>query len=397
MHSLDDRTHAADTDHYRDKGFATRAVHCGVDKDTAYLSATTPIYPTSTFGWDGLGQTRGYDYTRSGNPTRRALEENLAALEGGIDCRAICTGMAAVTAALNLFQAGDHVIAGHDIYGGTWRLMADVMPKLGISIDFVNMGEPQNIADAIKPNTKGVWIETPSNPLLNCVDVEAICEVAKQKNLITIADNTFLSPALMRPIELGCDVVVHSTTKYLNGHSDVVGGAVICKEREHADRIAYIVNAMGLGQSPFDAWLVLRGVKTLGLRVRQHCENAQKIAEFLQTHPEVSKVYYPGLPSHPHHELAKKQQSGFGGMLSFDLKGGAEKAKRVLTSAPLILLAESLGGVESLWEHPWSMSHASMTDDARRAAGIGEGCVRLSVGIEDANDLIADLRKALAA
>lgn len=397
MQSIDDRTHAADTDHHRDRGFATRSVHSGVAKDTAYLSATTPIYPSSTFGWDGLGQHRGYDYTRSGNPTRRALEENLAALEGGIDCRAICTGMAAVTAALNLFQAGDHVIAGHDIYGGTWRLMADVMPKLGIDIDFVNMGEPQNVADAIKPNTKGVWIETPSNPLLNCVDVAAICKVAKQKNLITIADNTFLSPALMRPIELGCDVVVHSTTKYLNGHSDVVGGAVICKEREHADRIAYVVNAMGLGQSPFDAWLVLRGVKTLGLRVRQHCENAQKIAEFLQTHPEVSKVYYPGLPSHPHHELAKKQQSGFGGMLSFDLKGGAEKAKRVLSSAPLILLAESLGGVESLWEHPWSMSHASMTDEARRAAGIGEGCVRLSVGIEDVDDLITDLRNALGA
>ena len=397
MHGIDDRTPAAETGDFRRRGFATRCVHSGVAKDDAYLSATTPIYPTSTFAWDGLGQNRGYDYTRSGNPTRRALEENLAALEGGHDCRATCTGMAAVTAALHLFKSGDHVVAGHDIYGGTWRLMADVMPQLGIEVSFVDMGDPRRVADAVRENTRGVWVETPSNPLLNCVDVAAVAEVAKSRGLVTIADNTFLSPALMRPIEHGADVVVHSTTKYLNGHSDVVGGAVISANKDHADRVSYVVNAMGLGQSPFDAWLVLRGVKTLGPRVRQHCENAQKVAEFLDSHPAVSRVYYPGLPSHPHHELAERQQDGFGGMLSFDLKGGLDAAKRVLATRGLFLLAESLGGVESLWEHPWSMSHASMTEAARREAGIGEGCVRVSVGIEDAADLIADLDRALAA
>ena len=397
MQGIDDRTPAAETTDKRRRGFATRCVHAGVAKDDAYLSATTPIYPTSTFGWDSLGEHRGYDYTRSGNPTRRALEENLAALEGGLDCRATCTGMAAVTAALHLFKAGDHLIAGHDIYGGTWRLMADVMPSLAIEVSFVNMGEPANVAAAVRENTRGVWVETPSNPLLNCVDLAAVADVAESRGLVTIVDNTFLSPALMRPIEHGADVVVHSTTKYLNGHSDVVGGAVVSADKEHADRISYVVNAMGLGQSPFDAWLVLRGVKTLGPRVRQHCENAQKIAEFLDAHPAVGRVYYPGLPSHPHHELAKRQQDGFGGMLSFDLKGGFEKAKRVLSTKGLFLLAESLGGVESLWEHPWSMSHASMTEAARREAGIGEGCVRVSVGIEDARDLIDDLRRALDA
>ncbi len=396
MQDLDSRTPAGHTGSHRDRDFATRCVHSGVDQDPTHRSATTPIYPTSTFGWNALGDHGGYEYTRSGNPTRRALEENLAALEGGLDCRAVCSGMAAVTAALHLFRAGDHVIAGHDIYGGTWRLMADVMPGLGIEVSFVDMHDAANIAAAIRPNTKGLWIETPSNPLLNCLDVRKVVGVAKEKNLVTIADNTFLSPALMRPIELGVDVVVHSTTKYLNGHSDVIGGAVVCAKQEHADRVAYIVNAMGLGQAPFDAWLVLRGIKTLGPRVREHCTNTQKIAEFLDGHEQVEKVYYPGLPSHPHHDLAKDQQDGFGGMVSFDVKGGADKAKRVLMAAPLILLAESLGGVESLWEHPWSMSHASMTEDARRAAGIGEGCIRLSVGIESADDLIADLRHALA-
>jgi cystathionine beta-lyase/cystathionine gamma-synthase len=377
-------------------GFATRCVHAGVDQDAQHKSATTPIYPTSTFGWNGLGDHGGYEYTRSGNPTRRALEENLAALEGGVDARAICSGMAAVTAALHLFKAGDHVIAGHDIYGGTWRLMADVMPQLGIEVDFVNQQEPGNVEAAIRSNTKGLWVETPSNPLLNCVDVAALVGIAKRHGLTSVADNTFLSPALFRPIEHGVDVVVHSTTKYLNGHSDVIGGAVVCGSREHAERVGFVVNAMGLGQAPFDAWLVLRGIKTLGPRVRQHCDNAMKVAQFLETHPEVERVYYPGLPTHPHHELARRQQDDFGGMVSFDLKGGLEKAKRVLPAAKLFLLAESLGGVESLWEHPWTMSHASMTESSRRNAGIGEGCVRVSVGIEDADDLISDLRQALS-
>jgi O-succinylhomoserine (thiol)-lyase len=396
MQAINERTPAIETgEGHRSKRFATRCVHAGVDQDDSYKSATTPIYPTSTFGWHGLNQPATYDYTRSGNPTRRALEENLAALDGGVDCRATSTGMSAVTAAMNLFVAGDHVVAGHDIYGGTYRLFADVLPKLGIEVSFVDMSDPANIEAAITETTKGLWIETPSNPLLNIIDVRKVVAVAKAKGLVTIADNTFLSPALMRPIELGVDVVVHSATKYLNGHSDVVGGAVVCASDEHAQRIGYVVNAMGLAQSPFDAWLTLRGVKTLGPRVRQHCENAQKIAEFLKQHGEVAKVYYPGLPEHPGHELAKSQQDGFGGMVSFDLKGGYAKAERVMPNAELILLAESLGGIESLWEHPWSMSHVSMSEKARRTAGIGEGLVRLSVGIEDADDLIADLEQAL--
>ena len=398
MNAINERTPAADTElaKYKDRGFATRAVHAGVDKDSAYNSATTPIYPTSTFYWDDLKTTKGYDYTRSGNPTRRALEENLASLEGGVDCRAVCTGMAAVTAALNLFKSGDHVIAGHDIYGGTFRLLNDVLPGLGIEVSFVNQQEPANVAAAVKPNTKGLWIETPSNPLLNLVDVAALVEVAKTHGLVTMADNTFLSPYLQRPIELGVDVVVHSTTKYLNGHSDVVGGAVVTSKREHAERISYVVNAMGLACSPFDAWLVLRGVKTLAVRMKAHEANARVVAEFLDTHPAVERVYWPGLASHPQHALAKKQQDGFGAMLSFDLKGGRPAAEKMFAKSELFLLAESLGGVESLWEYPETMSHASMTAEARRGAGISDKTVRVSVGIEDADDLIADLRQALA-
>jgi cystathionine beta-lyase/cystathionine gamma-synthase len=379
----------------RPQKFETRCVHVGVDKDPAYNSATTPIYPTSTFHWDDLKTHRGYDYTRSGNPTRRALEENLASLEGGLDCRATCTGMSAVTAALYLFKQGDHVVAGHDIYGGTYRLMKTVLPDLGIDVSFVNMGDPENVRRAMQPETKGVWIETPSNPLLNLVDIRAITAVAKERGLISIADNTFLSPYLQRPIEQGVDVVVHSTTKYLNGHSDVVGGAVVTSKKEHADRVGYVVNALGLACSPFDAWLVLRGVKTLGPRMEVHQRNAMAIARMLSEHPKVEKVYYPGLPTHPHHELAKRQQDGFGAMLSFDVKGTRADAERVLTSSEMILLAESLGGVESLWEYPETMSHASMSPEARRAAGISDRTIRLSVGIEHVDDLIGDLRGAL--
>ena len=377
--------------------FQTRCVHTGVDKDGTYNSATTPIYPTSTFYWDDLRTHRGFDYTRSGNPTRRALEENLASLEGGLDCRATCTGMAAVTAAVHLFKAGDHIIAGHDIYGGTYRLLHDILPEMGMEVSFVEMGDPANVEAAIRPETQGVWIETPSNPLLNLVDIRAITDVTQRHGLITIADNTFMSPALQRPIEMGVDVVIHSTTKYLNGHSDVVGGAVITSRQEHADRIAFIVNALGLGCSPFDAWLVLRGVKTLGPRMDVHQRNAMMIARMLHEHPNVERVYYPGLPDHPHHALAERQQDGFGAMLSFDVKGDAAYAEKVLTGSRLILLAESLGGVESLWEYPETMSHASITQEARRAAGISDRTIRLSVGIEHIDDLLADLRGALGA
>ncbi|MFG0335543.1 MAG: trans-sulfuration enzyme family protein [Maioricimonas sp. JB049] len=375
--------------------FQTRCVHVGVKKDTAYNSCITPIYPTSTFYWDDLDTHRGFDYTRSGNPTRKALEENLAALEGGIDCKATCTGMAAITTAMHLFRPGDHIIAGHDIYGGTYRLFADVMTSQGYRFSFVNMGDPENVRSAITPETKGIWIETPSNPLLNVVDIAAITEIARSAGALTVADNTFLSPYLQRPFELGVDVIVHSTTKYLNGHSDVVGGCVVTRQEEHAERIDYIVNAMGLGCSPFDAWLVLRGVKSLGPRMEAHQRGAMALARMLDEHPAVDRVYYPGLESHPGHELAKRQQDGFGAMLSFDVKGGRPEAEQVFSRLKLFSLAESLGGVESLVEYPETMSHASMTLEARREAGISERTIRVSVGIESPEDLVADMRQAL--
>lgn len=375
--------------------FETRSVHVGVNKDSAYNSCITPIYPTSTFYWDDLNTTKGFDYTRSGNPTRRALEENIAALEGGTDCRATCTGMAAITNVLHLFQPGDHVIAGHDIYGGTYRLFADVFSKMGLKFSFVRMGDPENVRQALTPQTKGVWIETPSNPLLNLVDIAAVAGVAREAGAISIADNTFLSPYLQRPFEHGVDIVIHSTTKYLNGHSDVVGGCVVTRTDEHAERVGYITNALGLGCSPFDAWLVLRGVKTLGPRMEAHQRGAMALARFLQEHPKVEHVYYPGLPDHPQHELAKRQQSGFGGMLSFDVRGDRALAEQVLTGTKLFQLAESLGGVESLMEYPETMSHASMTKEARREAGITEKTIRVSVGIENPEDLIEDMQQAL--
>lgn len=375
--------------------FETRCVHVGVAKDTTFNSCITPIYPTSTFRWDGIGKTKGFDYTRSGNPTRRALEESLTALEGGIDSRATATGMAAINAVMHFFQPGDHIIAGHDIYGGTYRLFEAVFTKMGIKFSFVNMGDLANVKKAITPQTKCIWIETPSNPLLNLVDIKAVCEIAKEAKIMTIADNTFLSPYFQRPFELGVDVIVHSTTKYLNGHSDVVGGAVISKTQEHADKVGYYVNALGLACSPFDAWLVLRGIKTLGPRMEAHQRGAMALAKFLHDHPQVLKVYYPGLPDHPQHALAKKQMYGFGGMLSFDVKGGRAVAEKVMTKNKLFSMAESLGGVESLIEHPETMSHLSMTPEARKASGITDNTLRVSVGIEHPDDLIADLKYVL--
>jgi O-succinylhomoserine (thiol)-lyase len=380
---------------YSAQRFETRCVHVGVDKDDTFNSCITPIYPSSTFRFEALGKTKGYDYTRSGNPTRRALEESLASLEGGIDCRATCTGMSAITATMHLFKPGDHIIAGHDIYGGTYRLFVSPFTDFGIRFSLVNMQDIENVRKAITPQTKCIWIETPSNPLLNLVDIQALADVAKSAGAITIADNTFMSPYCQRPFELGVDLIVHSTTKYLNGHSDVVGGAIISRQKEHAERIGYIVNALGLGCSPFDAWLVLRGVKTLGPRMEAHQRGAMALATMLHEHPRVEKVYYPGLPDHPHHALAKRQMKGFGGMLSFDVKGGREAAEKVMLASRLFSMAESLGGVESLIEHPETMSHASMTLEARRGAGITDKTLRVSVGIEHPDDLIADLRQAL--
>ena len=376
--------------------FQTRCVHVGVDKDPAYLSATTPIYPTSTFRWDDLENNRGFDYTRSGNPTRSALEENIASLEGGIDCRATSTGMSAITATTYLFEKGDHIIAGKDIYGGTYRLFADILAHQHLEFSFVDMLDLDALRAAVRPETKGIWIETPSNPLLHVTDMAAVCQVAGEAGAITIADNTFCSPYLQRPFEHGVDVVMHSTTKYLNGHSDVVGGCVVTRHEEHAERIGYITNALGLACSPFDAWLVLRGSKTLGPRMEAQQRAAQAVAEMLEAHAGVTRVFYPGLSGDPGHEVASRQQDGFGAMLSFEVDGGRDVVDRVLARTRLFQLAESLGGVESLISYPETMSHASMDEPARRAAGITGGLLRVSCGIEHPDDLCADLAEALA-
>lgn len=377
--------------------FETKCVHVGVDKDPTFNSCITPIYPTSTFRWVDLQTNKGFDYTRSGNPTRKALEESIAALEGGIDCKATCTGMAAITCVMHLFKPGDHIVAGNDIYGGTFRLFYRVFTEFGLTFSFINMGDPDNVRKSMTPQTKCIWIETPSNPLLNIVDIQAVTAIAREKGIVTIADNTFLSPYLQRPFEHGVDVVVHSTTKYLNGHSDVVGGAVVTKSPAHAERVAFIHNALGLGCSPFDAWLVLRGIKTLGPRMEAHQRGAMALATMLSEHPKVERVYYPGLKSHPQHELAKRQQDGFGAMLSFDVKGGRAVAEKVVTNTRFFQLAESLGGVESLISYPETMSHASMTPEARRDAGISDKTIRISTGIENPDDLVADLKSALDA
>ncbi|HCO43434.1 trans-sulfuration enzyme family protein [Immundisolibacter sp.] len=376
--------------------FATRCVHGGVYKDPLYNSVVTPLYPSSTFYFEGPRQTSGYDYTRTKNPTRDALEENLASLEGGAGATAVATGMAAITTALHLLPPGAHVIAGNDIYGGTYRLFANVLPARGLRFSLVDMGDLNAVAAAFEPDTALVWIETPSNPLLRLTDIAAVSALAREHGALICADNTFLSPYLQRPLALGADLVVHSTTKYLNGHSDVVGGAIVAGTPELAEKVAATANALGTTSSPYDAWLVLRGVKTLPLRMQAHERNAQALAQFLLEHPKVSRVHYPGLPDHPGHALARRQQDGFGAMLSFDLEGGEAAVFRLVERLKLYAFAESLGGVESLIEHPASMSHAAMTPQAQAQAGIGPGLVRVSVGIEDADDLIADLAAGLA-
>ncbi|MEQ8819941.1 MAG: PLP-dependent aspartate aminotransferase family protein [Sumerlaeia bacterium] len=375
--------------------FKTDAIQHGVYIDKTYSSVTTPIYSSSTYAFSKLGSPPPFDYSRSGNPTRHALAENLARLEGGTRASITATGMGAVTAAIFLFRPGDHIITGKDIYGGTYRLFSTIMTAMGIEFSYLNMGDADAIRAAIKPNTKGIWIETPGNPLLNITDISAVVEIAKQNEILTIADNTFMSPYFQRPLELGVDVVVESMTKYINGHSDVVAGAVVTKDGSLGERIAEIVNSMGLPSGPFDSFLVLRGVKTLPYRMEGHQANALAVAEFLESHPKVNRVNYPGLPSHPHHELAKRQMSGFGGMLSFEYKPGSLDPDAFLAKLKIFLLAESLGGVESLICQPWSMTHLSMPEPARVAAGIRPELFRLSIGLEDRDDLIRDLADAL--
>lgn len=376
--------------------FETLCIHTGVHKDTQYNSVITPIYPSSTFYWNDLETNSGYDYTRSGNPTRDALNENLAKLEGGVGCVTTSTGMSAVHCAMALFSPGDHIIAPADVYGGTFRLFSQYLTEKGLTFSFVDMTDLEAVRAAVTSATKGIWIETPSNPMMKVIDLAAVVEIAGSANAISICDNTFLSPYLQRPFDFGVDIVMHSTTKYINGHSDVVGGAVISKQQEHADRVAWLCNALGLACSPFDAWLVLRGVKTLGCRMEAQQASAMKIARFLEQHADIDRVYYPGLESHPQHELASRQQDGYGAMLSFDVKGGRPVAERVCMNSRLFDVAESLGGIESLISFPVTMSHASMSVEGRKAAGITENTVRVSVGLEHSDDLIADLSQALA-
>lgn len=373
----------------------TQAVHTGVNKDSSFNSVITPIYPTSTFYFEGIGKNKGYDYTRSGNPTRTALEQNIAALEGGVGCSVTATGMAAITAVMFYLKPGDHIVTGDDIYGGTYRLFNAVLRPMGFDFSFINMRDHKAVKEAIGPKTKMVWIETPSNPLLNIIDIEAVVKLAKAKKCITVVDNTFLSPYFQKSFEFGVDIVVHSTTKYLNGHSDVVGGAIIYSNKQLEERGRYLVNALGVSEAPFDAWLVLRGVKTLAYRMEAHQANALKIAQFLEGHKNVKKVYYPGLKSHPQQALIKKQMKGFGGMLSFELNTKKVALDTLYKKLKFFSLAESLGGVESLIESPWFMSHASMGEAGLKASGITPETVRVSVGIEAAEDLIDDLGNAL--
>jgi cystathionine gamma-lyase len=376
-------------------GFATLSIHAGQDADPATGATVVPIYATSTYTQEAPGRHKGYEYSRSGNPTRTALETCLAALEGGERGLAFASGLAATTAVLSILKPGDEVAAAADLYGGTYRLLERVFKPWGLVARYTEDASPAGFAKIIAPTTRLVWIETPTNPLLQILDIAAIAELTHRAGAVLAVDNTFASPYLQQPLRLGADLVVHSTTKYLGGHSDVVGGAVI-GPRELLQPIAFYQNAAGGVPGPFDAWLTLRGIKTLAVRMEQHCANARCLAAWLAEHPRVERVYYPGLPNHPGHEVARRQMRDFGGMISVSVRGGKEAALRLLTRTRLFSLAESLGGVESLIGHPATMTHASIPAEIRQARGIDDGLVRLSVGIEDAVDLQEDLHQALA-
>ncbi|MBX7171300.1 MAG: cystathionine gamma-synthase [Pyrinomonadaceae bacterium] len=376
-------------------GFSTIAIHAGNEPDTATGAVSVPIYQTSTYAQEGLGKHKGYEYARTQNPTRSALEKNIAALEGAKFGYAFASGMSATDAVLKLVKAGDHVLLGDNTYGGTYRLFARVLANYGIEFDLVDTTDISKVETAFKPNTKMVFVETPTNPVMSVTDLQAVSEAAHANGAKVVCDNTFMSPYLQQPLALGCDIVVHSTTKYLNGHSDSVGGFVALNDEEDAQWIQFIQNSVGAILSPMDSFLVLRGTKTLAVRMEAHDRNGRQVANFLAEHPKVLKVYYPGLVSHPQHELAKRQQKGFGGMVSFET-GSLENAKKVLESVKLCILGESLGGVESLISHPATMTHASVPVEKRKTLGITDGLVRISVGIEDVEDIIADLDQALS-
>ena len=376
--------------------FGTLAVHAGSTPDPLAGAVMAPIYQTSTYVQAGLGKHKGYEYARTQNPTREALERSIAALEGGRHGLAFGSGLAALDAALKLLSAGDHVVCGENVYGGSHRQMTHIWARLGLAFTFVDTADLQRVADAVTPHTKMVYVETPTNPMMRLCDLQAAGEIASRAGALLVVDNTFATPYFQRPLELGADLVLHSTTKYLNGHSDMVGGMLVATRDDLAERLAFIQNGSGAVPGPFDCWLALRGAKTLALRMRQHDGNARRIAEWLTRQPNVQHVYYPGLPLHPQHDLACRQMKGFGGMISIEL-GSIERAKRFVERTRLFALAESLGGVESLIGHPATMTHASVPPEMRRAMGLTDALVRLSVGIEDVEDLVADLDQALVA
>lgn len=378
------------------KRFKTLAIHAGQPPDRAYGAVMTPIYQTSTFAFRGVNQPGPFDYSRSGNPTRKALEDCLAALESGTAGFAFGTGMAAETTLLTMFEAGSHMVVHNDLYGGTYRLMA-TLGERRLAVDYVDLRDLDAVRAALRPATRAIWIESPTNPCMNLVDLKAVAALAREHGVLTICDNTFLSPYFQRPLELGVDIVLHSTTKYINGHSDVVGGAIVVRDPALAERIGFLQNALGTCEAPFDCFLVMRGIKTLALRMEEHNRNALEIARWLEEHPKISKVHHPGLKSHPQHALALKQMSGYGGTFSFRVRGGQDEVFRLLGNVRLFTLAESLGGVESLIEHPYTMTHASVPAETRVAMGITPDLIRISVGIEDAADLIDDLGAALSA
>lgn len=375
-------------------GFSTDAIHAGQKPDAEAGAITVPIYQTSTYVQEGLGKHKGYEYGRTQNPTREAVEANLAALEQGSNGIAFASGMAATNAVLSLLQAGDHIIVSENVYGGTYRLFEKILRKFHLDFSWVDTSKTEKVEKAFKKNTRLVFVETPTNPIMTISDVRAISEVCQQHQSLLAVDNTFLSPYLQRPLTLGADLVVHSTTKFLNGHSDSIGGVVITKNAALAEDLYFIQNAAGAILSPFDSFLLLRGTKTLAIRMRQHDENGRKIAAFLSSHPKVNRVYYPGLPDHPHHELASRQQFGYGALVALEL-AGLEEARRMLENVHLCSLAESLGGVETLISHPAIMTHASVPREQREHLGITDGLIRISVGIEDIEDLFEDLDQAL--
>ena len=378
------------------QGFATTAIHVGQEADAATGAVSVPIYATSTYLQEEIGKHKGYEYARVSNPTRDRLETNLAALEGGTSSKVFASGMAAINAIVSMLKSGDNVVAGHNLYGGTPRLFNQVFANFGMTFTYVDTSDVKNVERALQKNTRIVYLETPTNPLMELCDLRAICDLAHQRGIEVVVDNTFMSPYFQRPIELGADMVVHSTTKFLNGHSDGLGGVVVCTKPEQAEKLAFLQKAAGAILSPFECWLILRGVKTLAVRMVQHDSNGRRVAEFLSSHKKVQRVFYPGLPDHPQHELAKRQMSGFGSMIAFET-GSLDNANKMLRKVRVCSLAESLGGVETLISHPATMTHAAVGEEGRRKIGITDGMVRISVGIEDVDDILADLDQGLAA